>query len=245
MHTGGLSVPSVPFFPLDSAHPSLESVLSGAAGDRGPVSIVKRPGETWSYSGGGYTVLELMVEEVTGSLFNAHMHTAIFTPLGMDRSSFDPASDRLAIAVGYDENGKAIQRHRWVGEAAAGLYTTARDFGRLLEAYAAMQSGQAGAPLSQAWFALFARPGVAIVLPGVETGGAEYSLGHITASTQAGGRAVYHSGGNPGFAAYFIYSLDRRAGVFVVANSERGIDGIRAAAAQWGKHYGVNVPAIF
>lgn len=36
-HTAGISVASVPWFPADSSIPSLEKVLSGLAGDKGPV----------------------------------------------------------------------------------------------------------------------------------------------------------------------------------------------------------------
>ncbi|HEX6631250.1 MAG TPA: serine hydrolase domain-containing protein, partial [Gemmatimonadaceae bacterium] len=58
-HTAGVGIASVPWFPADSAAPSLEDVLSGRAGGRGALAIEAAPGSAWRYSGGGYTLLQL------------------------------------------------------------------------------------------------------------------------------------------------------------------------------------------
>lgn len=67
-HTAGISVPSVPWFPADSTIPTLEQVLSGVAGDKGLVRVEKQPGVVWSYSGGGYTIIQVSLTQGNGMI---------------------------------------------------------------------------------------------------------------------------------------------------------------------------------
>ncbi len=72
---------------------SLEQSLSGASdaspNAAGSVVVTSEPGSEWNYSGGGYTLLQLVVEEVSGQSFAAYMDEAVFDPLAMDDTSFD------------------------------------------------------------------------------------------------------------------------------------------------------------
>ena len=47
-----------------------------------------KPGSETIYSGGGYTILQLVMEEVTGISFDRYMEEQIMKPLGMKSSSF-------------------------------------------------------------------------------------------------------------------------------------------------------------
>ncbi len=87
-HTAGTGLQAAPFFPADSTRPSLEKVLAGQAGSHGPLRIEQEPGSKWSYSGGGYTMLQLLVEEVSGMPFDEYMRKTVFAPLGMTSTSF-------------------------------------------------------------------------------------------------------------------------------------------------------------
>ncbi|HYR08554.1 MAG TPA: serine hydrolase domain-containing protein, partial [Longimicrobium sp.] len=137
-HTAGLSVPSAPFFPADTTLPTREQVLAGQAGDRGPVRVVRRPGERWMYSGGGYILLELLVEEASGQPFAEYMRNTVFEPLGMHRTTFGPAAVSGGdVATPYDEEGNPVAPYRLVGAAAGGLYSSVEDFSRFLTAYTA------------------------------------------------------------------------------------------------------------
>ncbi len=53
------------------------------------MSVVLPPGSEYMYSGGGYTRLQLITEEVTGEPFTAFMQREILALLGMDNSSFE------------------------------------------------------------------------------------------------------------------------------------------------------------
>ncbi len=53
------------------------------------MSVVLPPGSEYMYSGGGYTRLQLITEEVTGEPFTAFMQREILALLGMDNSRFE------------------------------------------------------------------------------------------------------------------------------------------------------------
>jgi CubicO group peptidase (beta-lactamase class C family) len=48
------------------------------------------PGSSWAYSGGGYTLLQLAVDEITGLGIDAFMSRFIFKPSGMKFATFSP-----------------------------------------------------------------------------------------------------------------------------------------------------------
>ena len=53
---------------------------------------------TWRYSGGGYTLLQLLIEEVSGEDFATYMQHGVLEPLGMHHSTFskDDLDSRVA-----------------------------------------------------------------------------------------------------------------------------------------------------
>lgn len=65
------------------------------------------PGEDYAYSNGGYVLLAMIVEEVSGMHFAEFLEQWIFGPLEMDRSLvYDEATPRISNrAVGYDMFG--------------------------------------------------------------------------------------------------------------------------------------------
>jgi CubicO group peptidase (beta-lactamase class C family) len=68
-HTAGLSVSGYLGYDPQVALPPLETQLAtgpDAADGNGEVRVAYPPGEEVHYSGGGYTVLQLLVEELSG-----------------------------------------------------------------------------------------------------------------------------------------------------------------------------------
>jgi CubicO group peptidase (beta-lactamase class C family) len=126
--------------------PSLEEELTHTgdvlAPADGVVGVGAEPGSGWRYSGGGYLILQLMIEEVTQQDFNTYMRQTVFQPLGMANSSFeDPDPARLADIFAAD--GSPATHYRFTATGAASLYTSAADLGTFL---AAQTPGPAGAP---------------------------------------------------------------------------------------------------
>ena len=81
-HTAGFPSRYYPGWGQDDELPSLEQSLSGTKVSSGAVRLVTQPGQKYKYSGGGYTHLQLLIEEVTGQHFEDYMHEQILTPLG-------------------------------------------------------------------------------------------------------------------------------------------------------------------
>ncbi|HET7462975.1 MAG TPA: serine hydrolase domain-containing protein [Longimicrobium sp.] len=240
-HMGGVSIASVPWFPLDSAAPSLEDVLSGRAGDRGALKIEVGPGTVWRYSGGGYTLLQLALEEASGEGFESYMRRRVLRPLGMGESGFgDPVP---GAAVGYDEAGKAEPAVRYVGSSAAGLWASAHDFARLLRAYGRAWRGADRRVIGRTELGEMARPVAPVALEGVA--GAFYGLGHGTHRAPDGRLYLYHSGGNPGFRAYLIVAPERGDGLFIAVNSDNGVPAITRVVQLWGEAHGGGLPPLF
>lgn len=128
---------------------SLEESLT-QAGDAfpdvsGALRVGVQPGERWAYSGAGYTLLQLIIEEVTGESFNAYMKRALFAPLGMTSATYEPTPAELTRVVAfYDADGAPAPHFRYTGTAAASLYVSAADMTRFLQAQIARGNEPAG-----------------------------------------------------------------------------------------------------
>ncbi len=131
-HTAGLSVHGYPGFIDKKALPTLELSLDGINGparDNEKVEIVIEPQTKFQYSGGGYTVLQLVIEEVTEMSFEKYMEQLIFKPLKMNDTSFTINKPILKnSAIPYDENQQELPIEYFTAKAAAGLHTTLDDF---------------------------------------------------------------------------------------------------------------------
>jgi CubicO group peptidase (beta-lactamase class C family) len=100
-HTAGLTdglgyAGFEPGAPVQSLEESLTRTADASPGAGGVVRVGYEPGAEWRYSGGGYALLQLLVEEISGESFEEYMQRTVFRPLGMVRSSYDwrPKADR-------------------------------------------------------------------------------------------------------------------------------------------------------
>lgn len=108
--------------------PSVPEVLDGI-GNTDSVRVYKEPGESWMYSGGGYTIMQLMITDLEGKSYPDIMQTSVLDPLGMTSSTFEnplPQKYHSIAATGYRANGAEVEG-KWPiypEMAAAGLWTT-------------------------------------------------------------------------------------------------------------------------
>ncbi len=127
-HTAGLTVWGFPGYANGGRVPSVIEVLEGK-GNTAPVRVFQQPGEEWSYSGGGYTVLQLMLTEIEDQPFPDLMKKNVLERLGMPESTFEnplPKKYHPDAAAGYRSNGNEV-KGKWpvyAELAAAGLWTT-------------------------------------------------------------------------------------------------------------------------
>lgn len=134
-------------FVPEASLPTIEAELSDPVdilpGRNGVVRVGARPGDTWRYSGGGYLILQLVIEEVTQEAFNDYMRRAVFAPLGMSASTFvNPDLGHLAEI--YAADGTEAIHYRFTATGAASLYTSAADLTRFLEAQVSRPGAPAG-----------------------------------------------------------------------------------------------------
>lgn len=92
------------------------------------------PGKQWQYSGGGYLILQLLIEEVTGMSFEAWMQKSVFQPLSMTRSNYQFMGNKSNHAGSYNEEGKPAEIFKYAAAGATGLLTTAHDLTILAKA---------------------------------------------------------------------------------------------------------------
>lgn len=122
--------------PVQSLEDSLTRPADASPGADGAVRVGIEPGTAFEYSGGGYTLLQLLVEEVSGQSFNDFMKAHVLGPLGMTRSAYvlDEAG-APNVAAFYGVDGSPAVHYRFTSLAATSLYTSAADLTRFIQAH--------------------------------------------------------------------------------------------------------------
>ena len=135
-HSAGLTVHGFPGYDVADRMPTVVQVLDGAPpANTAPIRVDTTPGAIWRYSGGGFTVMQLMVVDVTKKPFPQFLQMTVLGPAGMTSSSFEqplPNAEAALTAAGYYADGSPV-RGRWhvyPEMAAAGLWTTPTDLAK-------------------------------------------------------------------------------------------------------------------
>jgi CubicO group peptidase (beta-lactamase class C family) len=95
------------------------------------------PGSRFEYSSSGYLVLELLVEDVAGTTFAKAMQSVVFTPLGMEHSTFAQplptarAENAASAFVSRQKVGMPADQYVCSNLAAGGLWSTPTDVAKL------------------------------------------------------------------------------------------------------------------
>jgi CubicO group peptidase (beta-lactamase class C family) len=125
-----------PGTPPQSLEQSLTHAADADAGVDGTVHIGAEPGSKFIYSGGGYTLLQLMVEEVSGQPFDVYMKASVFDPLNMVHSTYIwNDSSPYALAEFYQKDGSTSKHYRYASLAATSLYTSLSDLELFFQAH--------------------------------------------------------------------------------------------------------------
>lgn len=129
-HTAGANVPFYPGYPQEESAPTLAQSLEGAEPATTPAVVLgPRSAGRFCYSGGGYALVQRLIEDATGAPFADTARRVIFEPLGMERSTFSqPPPEPLRAAAAWPD-------WRIYPECgAAGLWTTPVDLARFVSA---------------------------------------------------------------------------------------------------------------
>lgn len=214
-HTAGMTVHGFPGYASDSAQPTLVQVLNGGKPANTPAIFVDTiPGTNWRYSGGGFVVTQLLLEDVTGQSFPKLMQEIALRPMGMTRSTYEqplPQSRMAEAAMPYRRDGQAVPGgpHVYPEMAPAGLWTTPSDLARYAIEVQKALVGKSSAVLSAAMAREMLKPGMNRWGLGVETGGS--------------GEHPYftHGGANDGFQCNLV-AYNNGDGAVIMTNSDSG-----------------------
>lgn len=134
-HTAGLNVHGFLWSPPDVPGPNAAQLLDGIEGPDFLLELVHPPGDRLQYSGGAFTLLQLIVEDVTGRPFADVMREEVFDPLGMTSSSFTETPHiRGHLATRHDTDARPLPRMWCSSHGPTGLYSTPRDLSKVWSA---------------------------------------------------------------------------------------------------------------
>jgi CubicO group peptidase (beta-lactamase class C family) len=231
-HSAGTTVHGFPGYAEGAEVPSIVQVLDGAApANTAPVRVDTVPGSLWRYSGGGSSIVQLMMTGATGLPFPDLMEELVLEPVGLDRSTYAqplPPERAHEAATAHGVDGEAIpgRFHAYPEMAAAGLWTTPSELAALAVELQRAVNGEADRILS---------PGMAREMMTVVAG----SYGPGFSLEEADDDLWFsHGGANRGFRAHFTASASGGRGAVVMTNGDGGGDLtgeiLRAVAREYG-----------
>ena len=155
-HTGGLTVHGFPGYERGKdTIPAIVQILNGQKPANSPaIRSMYEPGLKSEYSGGGITISQLIVMDVTHQAYNKYMNDNVLKPLGMTSSTYtQPPVDvkPQLLATAYYIDGKEVpgKYHIYPEEAAAGLWTNPTDLAKYIIETQLAYAGRSDKVLSQ------------------------------------------------------------------------------------------------
>ena len=213
-HTAGLTMHGFPGYSAGTGLPSPVDILEGR-GKTDPVRLDTIPGRAFRYSGGGYMVAQVLMQDVTGNRFAPMMEREVLNPLGMYRSTYEqPLPEHLehTAAHAHRDDGTPL-KNRWEivpAVAAGGLWTTPTDIARFALGIHDAYEGTPGALLQQST----ARKMLSEQKENWGLGPEVYGEGDSLRFS--------HRGSNTGYRAFFVLYPETGDGAAVMTNSEAG-----------------------
>lgn len=215
-HTGGLTVHGFPGYDVDEKIPTLVQIFNGTQpANTAPIRVDVVPGTLERYSGGGVTIEQQLMMDVTGKAFPEFMRETVLDKIGMTDSSYEqplPPARAAVTAIGTYSDGKPVHGkwHIYPEMAAAGLWTTPTDLAKFAIEIANSRQGKSNRVLSQKM--------TEEMLTRVPNGGV---LGFHTEKENPG--LFSHNGADEGFQAILTMNWQTGKGVAIMADSDNGI----------------------
>ena len=137
-HTSGITPGGYRGYAAGEAIPTDQQVASGTGPTNSPkVEVLSPPGEALQYSGGGYTVVEIALQDSLRRPFEQIAREWVLAPVGMKQAEFTqplPPTSAVQAAKGFDADGQPVRGgwHTHPEQAAAGLWATPSDLASFL-----------------------------------------------------------------------------------------------------------------
>jgi CubicO group peptidase (beta-lactamase class C family) len=196
--------------------------------------LANRPGQTFSYSNLGLSVLGSMVEKASSTRFEDYMHSAVLMPLGMHHSAFDVAASPDAnMAKGYSGDTQ-LESVPMRDVPAGGLNSSANDLSRFLMMVFAQGQANGKRVLRADSVSEMLRPQNEDVPLDFDSriGLGWFLQSSATARVTGGGWNASHDGAIDGYRSTLMALPEHKLGVVVLGNSSSGAGVVRTIAAQ-------------
>ncbi len=215
-HSAGLTVHGFPGYAPAEPVPTLVQVLDGQKpANNPPIRVDMVPGTAYRYSGGGVTVEQQLLIDVTSEQFPQLMRELVFNKENMNDSTFEeplPLTWSSRAASGTDTCGNTV-RGRWrtyPEMAAAGLWTTPSDLARFAIDIALSTRGKSNLVLTKGMAQEMLTRQVSNVGLGFHLGGNKNPS------------EFRHGGSDEGFEAELIMNANSGQGIVIMTNSQNG-----------------------
>ena len=215
-HSAGLTVHGFRGYAEGEEVPSLVQILKGEDPANSDAIVADTfPSSLRRYSGGGYTVMQKVVQDQTGLTFDELARQWVLAPIGMNHSTYEqplPDEWQAVASYGYRGDGKMVagRWHTYPEQAAAGLWTTPSDLARYVIEVQRSLAGASNRVLSQDMTRQMLTEG---------------ELGHgLGPGLRGEGEELIfsHSGANEGFRCVFVAWAHQGKGAVIMTNSDNG-----------------------
>ncbi len=218
-HSAGLTVHGFPGYAVSEPKPTLVQIFNGTKpANTAPIRVDFVPGTKMRYSGGGVTIEQQLVIDVTNEPFPQFMQQTVLSKIGMTDSSYAqplPAARAALTATGTRMNGTSVEGrwHIYPEMAAAGLWTTPTDLAKFAIEIALSKQGKANHVLTQKSVQEMLTPQVE-----AEGGGAHVGLAFFLDDKTPG--EFGHNGSDEGFQADLSMNAETGRGIAIMGDSD-------------------------
>lgn len=213
-HTAGITIHGFPGYEIGDTIPTLTQILDGQKpANTKAVRSMYEPSLKYQYSGGGTTISQLIVEDVTGLPYDEYMWKNVLKPIGMTNSSYtQPPKKKIEkfLATGYYNDGKPVKGkyHIYPEQAAAGLWSTSNDLAKYVIETQLSLEGKSQKVLNRQTTTLRLTPYI----------DSSSALG-VFVLNKGGVKYFNHGGVDEGFVSQYIGSFEGGNGVVVMTNT--------------------------
>ena len=236
-HSAGMTVHGFRGYAEGEKIPTFLQILDGKApANNEPIRVDRTPGKAFRYSGGGFQVVQQLLEDVQNEPFSVIMQEAVLKPCGMTSSAYElilPEDRRDLAAVAHNVNGQPVAG-KWHNlacfGAGGGLWTTATDLARFGIEISKAYKGKPNQILSHQSAQIMLTPQSDAGELGREVkrylsgfcNHVKYGLGFILCG-QGQDFMFLHPGHNlPGYRSLLVIMPEKEQGIAIMINGENG-----------------------
>jgi CubicO group peptidase (beta-lactamase class C family) len=217
-HNAGVTVEGFRGYALGEEVPDLRQILNGEwPANSGPIRVDMVPGKQFRYSGGGYVIVQQLLEDVAGKPFPEIMKDNVLEPWRMSASTFEsplPEQFRAIAASGHRADGSTIPGGWHVYPemgSGASMWSTPSDLAQFAIKVMRSYGGQPDEVLSQAL-------AIQMLTPQIEDRG----LGPVLGDDGSDLFYFMHPGANDGYRSVIVAYPRRGQGAVILTNGDNG-----------------------